>query len=372
MRIKQREVPIRLRRIVAEHLESIRMSKMGKNTQDLYLGEEVCPIYRPDMEKPAYYEFQLLKATREKVDNRWSLVSGVGKINDTTLGGRKAIYYTREIEKDLKKYGIHKLRSNVQGFIIVSAGEHDFPIPHWSLETEAPSLLLESKAISQKKKLVKMYKVDSLAYLGEDENGKEIDHLGDIPPLLKGLPDDLAKFEGRISSSVSAEKRTKDHSQDDSTVSRSTRVVSRGAKPYDFTIEGGDWQTLKKQFKSSFKPMLEMLSNSAKEVWVMQKMIEEMGEGIIAGETFYLAPLEKKFAVTISGDASEFVKTRIVQRPDGNSVVGLTTTKLPFNQETDLVVEFNYGGGFTEKVNLFVVNRDTPTESINNDKTEEK
>jgi hypothetical protein len=371
MRIKQKDVPVRLRRIVAQHLESIRQSKIGQNTQDLYLGEEVCPIYRPDLEKPAYYEFQVLKATRENLDSRKDLVNGIRKINFSPLGGFRATFITPDIEKDSQVFGIDRLSSDKQGFILVSSGEHDFPIPHWSLESMPPSVFLESKAISQKKKLAKVYKIDSLTYLGEDSNGEEIDHLGDMPALIKGLPSDLAKYEGKITSSYSSQVFSKYRSMDDSTGNRPSKIINRGAKSPELKFLGSDWKTLKKEFNTSFKPMLEMVKKSARSVWEIEDVIEKMGEGIIAGEIFNLVPIEKKFTVEISGEAAEFVKTRIVKRPEGNSVVELHTTKMPFNREVDLIVEFNYGGDFKEKVNLFVVNGDTPSESNTNDKTED-
>lgn len=366
MRIKQNEVPIRLRRIVAQHLESIRFSKIGENSQDLYLGEEVCPLYRPDMEKPAYYEFQILKATRENLDNRKDLISGIRKYNFSTLGGIRATYLSPGIDRDLKDFGITRLTPNVQGFIIISTGEHDFPISHWSLESVPPSIFLEEKAISKKKKIEKIYKVDSLSYVGEDSTGNEVEHLGNKPSLIKGLPEDLTKFEGRISSSMSYSPMTyKFRSLDDSSNNRPSRMVNRGAKPLELNFIGDSWENLKKEFATSFKPLLNMLANNAKKEWEMQYLIEKMGEGIIAEETFYLAPLEKKFSVEVSGEAAGFVKTRIVKRPEGNSVVELNTTELPFNRETDLIVEFNYGG-FKEKINLFIVNSSTPSEEKSN------
>lgn len=372
MRIKQKDVPIKFRRIAIDHLESIRNSQIGLNTQDLYLGDDVCPIYRADIDSAAYYEFQVLKATRENVDNRKDLLSDVKKINLFTETGFKAVYSTPDALKKLKDVVDVRLLDDVQGFIMVSAGKHDFPVPHWSLESAPPSFYIEHEANSLRKKLSKIFKVDTLAYLGEDANGEEIAHLGSIPPVIKGLPVDLKEFEGVISSSVSDLRSSKNRFMDDSHKLSQGRTINRGPKPKDFTFVESTWKTLKKEFKTSFKPMLEMLKANAKTTWDTQIMIEEMGEGIIAGQVFNIAPLEKEFTVEISGEAAEFVVLRVVKRQGGFSVIELSTTELPFERESNLTVVLNYEKNYQEKINLFVVNKTAPSGSINNIKTEEQ
>src|SRR5882762_8884489 len=106
MRVKSQETPQDLRRRVANKLESIRGTPMAPGGDAARLGDEACPIYRPDIEGVAYWEFDVvgLKSTQ-----------------------------ARE----------HEGRSSGVGFMLASAGRHDVPIPHWSLTAEPPSRALE-------------------------------------------------------------------------------------------------------------------------------------------------------------------------------------------------------------------------------------
>jgi len=373
MKIKQKDVPIRFRRIAAEHLESIRDSQLGLNTVDLYLGDDVCKIYRPDIEEVAYYEFQIVKATRENVDNRFDLVHNVKKINIFSETGYNPIYSTPNGFLDhLKGRQIFLRTNNIQGFIIVATNDHDFPIPHWSLENLPPSLILEQDAATEKKNLAKIYKIDALTYLGEDAKFDEVTHLGEMPSVLKGLPEDLIKFDRRISSSITEIRDLTTRQLDDTHRIRAGRTIKRGPKPLDISFATCSWKQVKKGFKNSFKPLLDDLRRNSSEVWKKQSMLEEMGEGIIAGDVFNLVPIEKNFTFELRGEAVDHIKVRVVKRPGGYAVIEITTRELPFDRVSNFTVTLYYGKDYQEKVELFVVNRTTPTDftNINIDKEE--
>ncbi len=369
MKIKQQKVPPKLRRIAARHLESIRGTGMALNAQDLYLSDTVCPIYRPDIKEPAYYEFQIIKETRSNVDNRLDLTEKIGKINlYSPASGLKEIYGTPEaIAKFKTEYSV-KFKSGVQGFIIVSADKHDFPITHWSMESEPPSFLLEQEASQSRLNLHKIYKVDALSYVGEDKDGKEVATLGQKPPIIEGLMADLSRQAGKISSVEIA--NTASRRINDSVKIRPGRMITKGPKAKDYKFLSKDWGNIKKNFVKSYKPLMQQLEKSAAQVWEKETMIDEMGEGILAGEQFFIPVLEKDFTVEIYGEASEHTVLRVVKRPNGMSTIELTTKTLPSSGELDLFVQIRYKNS-DELIKLFVVNPDSPTESINNLKNEE-
>ncbi len=369
MKIKQQKIPISIRRTAARHLESIRDTRIGLNSQDLYLSDSVVPIYRPDLKQPAYYEFHIINEARSNVDNRKDLTEKVNKINIYGPSGLKEIYGTEESIKTLELDYIERFRTGVQGFIIVSSGKHDFPITHWSLESEPPSQLLNNLAVSQKLSVAKVYKVDALSYIGEDKKGKEVASLGQRPSLISGLQADLSSSESQKISSAVTERKATRH-ENDSFKIRQGKLSLKGPKPKDFKFTNSTWEAIKKNFEKSFKPLMNQLQISASEVWEKEKMIEEFGEGIIAGDRFYIPVLEKDFTVELSGDASKFTVLRVVKRSNSMSAIELTTKKLPVSRELDLSVEIRYGKS-SEMIRLFVVNPDSPTESINNLKNEE-
>lgn len=367
MKITQQKIPIKLRRTAARHLESIRGTEMALNSEDLYLADTVVPIFRPDLKEPAYYEFQIIKETRV-LDNRNDLTEKVGKINVYSTSGLKEVYGTQGFVSELKPAYAERFKTGVQGFIIVSASNHDYPITHWSMESEPPSELLQTMAAEKKSELNKVYKIDALSYVGEDKAGNEVANLGQKPAIINGLIEDLSSEAGKISSAEMTRKATR--SKDDSVRTRQGRLTLRGPKPKKIEFVSSDWDMLKKNFEKSFKPLMKQLEISASKEWEKDSMMDELGEGILAGDQFYLPVLEKEFTVELSGEASEFTVLRVVKRPNGMSAIELTTKQLPDSGESDLFVQIRYRDS-EELIRLFVVNPDSPTESINNLKNEE-
>src|SRR5947207_3114985 len=104
MRVKRDEVPLEIRRRAARHLEAIRGTEMARGGANAQLGEEACPVYRPDVKGVAYWEVE---------------IAGV-----------------RSVSRHNRNGGPGRAKS---GFMILSAGPHDVPVPHWSLELEPPS-----------------------------------------------------------------------------------------------------------------------------------------------------------------------------------------------------------------------------------------
>lgn len=78
MRVKLQETPIQLRRLVANKLESIRGTPMAPNSKGAYLGELACPIYRPDIEGIAYWEFEIAGLEKTLPREHQGSSSGVG------------------------------------------------------------------------------------------------------------------------------------------------------------------------------------------------------------------------------------------------------------------------------------------------------
>lgn len=370
MKVHQSSLPIRLRRIAAEHLESIRETQIGLNTKDLYLGEDVIPIYRADIKEPAYYEFHVFKATRENLDGRKDLLDSIKKININHGNVLKNVFVTPGFvsKEDFDLY--NRIQKDIQGFIIISTDRHDFPINHWSLESQPPSFNLMELALTKKSSISKIYKVDNLAYLAEDEKGNEIAVLGEVPKIIKGMPSDISKYKGIINSSVSEQKKLNNQRYDDSSKVSQGRTIKKGPKPLDIKFESSNWIELKKYFNSDLKPMLDQLKQQASESWEIQEMIEKMGDGIIAGKVYNLIPLEKEYSVSFSGEAIDFIKQRVVKRPNGYSVVEIQTTQLPVNHELSFTATLNYNNKTKEEVNLFIVNSNAPSESISNIKFE--
>jgi len=360
MRVKQSKVPVSIRRIAAQHLESLRGTELGYNVDDLYLGEDVCPIYRPDIRGAAYYEFEVLKETRKNPDNRTDLVPDVAKTNILGIDGRLKIYRDSTFPIELAENFAERLQSQVQGFITVSATENDFPVPHWSLDHLPISHYLENDSKRYNKKIERIYKLDALAYLGEDERGDEVAILGQKPSLIRNIPSNLAVYAGRINSTV---PKTQIASRDPDLPRMIKRAkLKRGPKVPNLTYARfTSWKSMKEDYAQSYKPMLEVLKIKAEKCWKIEQSMRDFGEGIKVGEPFYIPLLEKSFAVEVKGEGSGLVKVRIVKRPNGNAAVELICENQTISKETDLVLHIKYDNNSEEQLNFFIYKPDLPT-----------
>ena len=312
MRIPISEVPLEIRRKAARHLETVRDTEMGIGAEEAKLTDAVCPIFRPDMEDIAYYEFE----------------------------------------------------ADPLGFIIVSAGDHDYPVAHWSFDREPVSRQLEAAAEEAGKQVTRVFKLDALAYVAEDESGEMAAKTGQIPAPIEGLPEDLEEARGQISTSMAVPK---EELEDDTGAEDSEHVVEQsGAPPLEVKfLEVESWAELKDMYGKVFAPFLHDLRRRAGEVWEIDKLISEFGEGILVGHPLRVALLEPDAEVDLSGEAADegMVKLDWIERPDAPPALELAAVEdIELDREYNLELSIVYPSGLEEKLLFFVVSPDTPSE----------
>jgi hypothetical protein len=347
--LKLSDVPVSPRRRAAQHLESIRGTEMGYNCNDLYLGENVRIIYRPDITGPAYYEFEVKKETRDLNDKGSNLSAHIAKTNISGIDGYQQLFRTPDFPlADLKKDFQLRTDGSVQGFIMVSAAEHDFPIPHWSLEKLPISHELQIRAEEKQKKIHRIYKIDALSYLAEDEEETEVGEIGEMPVYIPG---DLAKKDN-------AEDVFSDDYADTESGQPQTKDASRHEIKFD-TVS--TWSALKKDYAKIFHRPLQSLQEDIQKPWEIEKNIATFGEGIFAGETHCVPLLEKKFALRVSGEAAEFVTLRVVKRPGGYAAAELTCRKTPFRRESGFDLTILYDRDHSETCKFFILEKTMPS-----------
>lgn len=311
MRINQNKVPIELHRKAAQHIESIRETEMGKGTENVELGDEVCPIFRPDLEGVAYYEF----ATK-----------------------------------------------NPDGFIIVSAADHDFPISHWGLESPPVSNQLETNAAEDGKKVKRVFKLDALAYVAEDEDGEQVSDLGNIPGKVLGLPENLARHYGLVSSSIARPDRSVADSTKDSNIQHN--IERRGPEPLKIKLEDPPkkWSTLKKEYADNHRPFLGELKRKAAEPWEIDRLVAKFGEGIMVGTPHRVALLHQGATVKITGEAADVVNMRLLKREHGPGAIELYVEASDFGREESFKLHISYENGIKEQLDFFVVSTNIPSQ----------
>ena len=344
------DVPGDLVRRAAQHIESIRGTRLGYGTDRAALGERVCPMYRPDLDGIAYWEFVAVGTGRPR-----RVLS--------TAGFEEAARGVKELGQEAVDLS---LRGEARGFLILSAGPHDSPLVHWSLERSPISVQLQLEAERKGASLARIYKVDALCYVGEDESGRHVAQVGQLPGLIAGLPEDLDKFEGAISSVVVRPKGDHPNDQDAESIEHVEERSGYDERPdYKLYLDGG-WQQLKKEYAHSLGPFLEQLRNRAAHAWEVEELVKKFGEGIIVGERHRVALLGRDASIRLTGEAAEAVRATVLggrrsKDPERPPAVELGADGNPFGREASFELQIRYADGREEELRFFIVERGTPS-----------
>lgn len=277
---------------------------MGEGLEGASLADNVTPLYRPDVEGIAYYEFALESGTRK-------------------------------------------------GFVVVSAGSHDFPSSHWSLGRAPISDELLERAKKSGKKVARIYKLDALGYLAEDETGEEAARSGELP-----VPVDAGAAESRIIEEVAVPST----SEPDEKGGRKAKheIKKNGEKPnVKVRHEVNSWKALKKDYKKFFDAPLGQLRKRAAKAWEIEDLAEKHGEGIVVGEPFRVALLEPGAKFETSGDGAALTKIRLIEYGAGASALELLAQGVPKAGGADIVLQLSYPSGLAETLKFFIVTRQT-------------
>lgn len=315
MRVKLQETPIQLRRIAANKLESIRGTPMAPNGKGAYMGELACPIYRPDIGGIAYWEFE---------------IAGLEKI------------LPRE----------HEGPSSGVGFMLVSTGGHDLPVPHWSLSIEPPSRALESK--SPDGSVARIIKLDTLAYTAEDKKGKYLTHLGQLPSQIIGVRGALAKLQGISNATATPAAPCEDDAKPAELILNSSGMKVPAIKLNPWR----SWTAAKRGYAKAYQRHLEALAIRSAAAWKTEELITKFGEGIHEGQSLNV-PLLQAGKFRLSGEGERFIK---LTQLDLNPLV-LKLEPLPCKEKKELSfqLDLTYRDGSSEMLLFFIVPQDTPS-----------
>jgi len=286
------------------------------------LGDEACPLYRPDVKEIAYWEFEI-------VGVKASARNGVNKNGDRASAAKSD-----------------------RGFVIVATGSHDVPVPHWSLELEPPSRSLERQ--SKEGTPARVVKLDSLAYACEDEKGTYLAHIGQFPPMPSGLPRALPKDQ----QPSSLESHPASPSKTDKRVAKQgvKQTGARTARPK--LVAWPSWNQAKKQYASAYRLHLAALRARAEQAWAIEALVAKLGEGIHEGETV-VVPLLRPGKAEVTGDGVASVSLRRLDRvPPAVALVGGSAAE---QKEQEFQLQLSYDDGTTETLPFFVVPKGTPS-----------
>lgn len=316
------EVPIDIYRRAADFLEEMRESPMApewnaeRNVRVDPAG--VTPLYRPDVVDPdtgeeivAYYEFKVIDVQTEPA-----------------------------------------------GFILLSTGAHDLPIPHWDSRGSTPTeeSLPPIEAVPQQTVSYKFYKLDALFYAAqgqvETRNPFLAGYVG--TPLVKvsGMQADwLDNQEESAETWEPPEEQEKDVPEQN--LGQNWNYATEGAQSNaQLQFESwGDlqnnptdwWENLKAGYVASYGVLLADLRRLAEQDWEIERQARQIGEVLVQGDV-YVWPLlypagEADLAVT--GAGQQYVDIAFLERPGLLPAVQIMVTGDPErNQPLALTITY--------------------------------
>ncbi len=298
----QLNLPLDLHRRVAQLVEEMRGTELAPGWELARLGERVRPLYRPDVEGIAYFEVEIEPA----------------------------------------------------GFVIVSNGDHDFPIPHWDFTGEPVSYDLERQAQAAGKVASKFYKLDTLYYVAEDVQGEQVASIG--TPIFKviGMNPAWLEHDESMLTTVRVEPITEipDDAQAQD-VTYHTEVSGPEIAPIEFE-PWSSWQQLKTEYVETYHVLLEDWQREASIDWEIEQIVRESGEGLLLGEAYRLALLFPNVRFNTSGEGTRFTEVRLLEQERLPPVLEVIANRMPPEGKVDLDIVLTYDNGITETLKFFV------------------
>jgi hypothetical protein len=327
VRVPLEKVPVGVWRQAARHLESIRAMPLGAGAGAATIAPEACPLYRPDVKGIAYWEFELVGLRRPRPQP-----GPKGAAKDPRVG-------------------------TGTGFIVLAAGRHDVPVPHWSLDRNPPSRALEARlakpgAVSP---VARLYKLDALCYVAEAEGGKYLGHLGQFPPLTQ-FPAAAQKLQSYPGSARYAPPGA---SKNDARPPKLVATIGGRKPPNAKMLHWETWGKAKQGYTKAFQKQLQAQAARAAARWQLEDLLTKFGEGIHAGQTL-VVPLLKPGKAAIAGDGVKLVRMAPLDRQV--PAVQLTALDSDTKGEVHFTLELSYVDGSTESLPYFVVPTGTPSD----------
>lgn len=263
-------IPLQFHRRAAQLVEDVRSTSMAPGWDRAYLADRVRPLYRPDVQGIAYYEF--------------SVITGIDR--------------------------------QPAGFIVLSSGEHDFPIAHWNFIGRSPCNLMELQAAQVRARADRCFKLDVLSYVAESADGEDVAHIGNRPVRVRGF--DLHWLDEQVPSISHSVARPATVISDDrqaATITHTFQVTSTGRITPTLTYDAWQsWSHLKSEYASTYALLIESLRRDAAQDWQMENAILEAGEGLSPGSQYGLAVLHSGVQYSISGSGRDLVDLALLDR----------------------------------------------------------
>jgi hypothetical protein len=265
------DVPPEAHRRAAQHLEEMRFSEMAPGWERAALGENVRFLYRPDdLQAPSYYEFPVVIPT---------------------------------------------MNYSPTGYIIVSAGPHDFPIAHWDFRGYAPTQILDQHSDNT---AAQYFKLDTLAYAAEDAKGNLVATLGQLPPKIEGMQMAWLDQPQELTEETWVPDAPPPDDSGAENVTGTLVITGPAAPPPDLVIgEWSSWSAMKTGYAESYAVFLEEQKREASAEWDVEQAINTYGKNLDPGEIYQTPLFWVSPTIALTGEGSSYIQTETLTRENG-------------------------------------------------------
>jgi hypothetical protein len=284
------EIPIAVHRRAATLLQAADGrddTRWSKGT----LATDVIPIWRPDKDEVAYWEIRVLDAT-----------------------GHGA------------------------GYMLLANDRDDYPVPISTDDGPAPSEALNASA---ERPIARIVMPTIGTFVAEDESGREITRLGELPPRIDGYdPAWIDAPEGSFHTSIEARDGT-------------IRVTPAALQADVSLASWGSWSALSSEYAEAYAPQIELLRRQAAGDWTLEDLLAEHGEVLLEGHVRIVPLLERgRPEVRIHGDGLAHV--RVLETDAQRRALRILVDEVPDGDPKPVDIELRYPGGEREIVKFMV------------------
>jgi len=244
-----------------------------------------------------------------------------------------------------------------RGYVVVSSGDHDFPIPHWNFEGNSPTELLDDQVGGVE--IGRYYKLD-LTYVAEDPNGNILAKLGNLPLKFESDQDleelaENAEPESANEEGTATVDNILPEEEEGSRLLKKEEDAPYEEVPWGVTDEEA-WVALKADGGNNSRFVSKSLKKAAAEDWDTDNLADTYGEGLIVGQTLEVALLFPDAAIHVSGRGAKHVSTEVEFDNDtGHQVLHVVANEADETEELPLRVRINYGNGRMEDIPFVIV-----------------
>jgi hypothetical protein len=210
-------------------------------------------------------------------------------------------------------------------------------------------------AVESGKEPVRLYKMDSFAFIAETANGEIASQFGNIPNKIKGVDPSWAQQDSFEITEVKVEPSQNVDTDTETSSVEFKRTVTGPEQSSIVLEEWASWQEFKDNYISSYEVFINADSRENTKKWDVEKSIFDSGLGLLPKQTFNVALMSSEAKYELSGSASQSVDVTVLKGNNRFPMISLTPRELPVSNASDFAVSISYPDGSSETLKFFIV-----------------